>query len=152
RNLSSAILKKYKYVTDELSNRFRGFSLQAISVDDLRTMRNSWNYAPMTALKRLEYVRTFFSFCVNSGWIPRNPAKNIKTPKVVGNPTAPFDAEEWKRILWAVDSYCEIHPESNIRIEKQLRAFVLLLRYSGLRISDACVLKRDRIDKNGRLF
>jgi integrase len=54
--------------------------------------------------------------------------------------------------MWAVDSYLKVHPDSNEKSRKQLLAFILILRYSGLRISDACTLKRDRIDKDGRLF
>jgi integrase len=152
RKLSPAIIKKYTYVTKELTDRFGVVPVGAVSVDDLRTMRNSWTYSALTALKRLEYVRTFFSFCVASGWIPGNPAKGIKTPIVHANPTAPFEGDEWERILWAVDSYLEVHPDSNLQAQKQLRAFVLVLRHSGLRISDAVSLKRERIDKGGRLF
>jgi integrase/recombinase XerD len=150
RKLSAGIIKKYKYVTAELKDRFT--TLRSITVDDVRTMRNSWKYSALTALKRLEYVRTFFSFCVASGWIQSNPAKGIKSPIVHANPTAPFEGDEWERILWAVDSYLEVHPESNLKSQKQLRAFILVLRYSGLRISDAVSLKRERIDKDGQLF
>jgi len=152
RKLSPATIKKYKYVCDELKRTFGPQSLRSVSVDDVRSLRNSWHYAPLTALKRLEYVRTFFSFCVASGWMQANPAKGIKSPKIKAVPTAPFEGDEWERIVWAVDSYCEVHPESVLRVQKQLRALVLLLRYSGLRISDAVALKRNRIDKAGRLF
>jgi integrase len=152
RELSAGIIKKYQYVTDELTERFAGAQLRSITVDDLRSMRNSWKYSALTALKRLEYVRTFFSFCIASGWVQANPAKGIKSPIVRANPTAPFEGDEWERIMWAVDSYLEVHPESNEKSRKQLLAFILVLRHSGLRISDAVYLKRNRIDKDGRLF
>lgn len=152
RKLSTAIKKKYTYVTKELEDRFGAVALPVVSVDDVRTMRNGWTYAPLTALKRLEYVRTFFSFCVASGWIPINPARGIKSPAIRQSPTQPFSGDEWEKIVWAVEAYAEIHPESHARIVRQLKALVLLLRYSGLRISDACVLKRERVDKDGRLF
>jgi integrase len=151
RKLSAGIIKKDQYVTKELDDAFGSIPVRDVSVDDLRTLRNSWTYSPLTALKRLEYVRTFFSFCVASGWISKNPAKGIKSPVVRPNPTAPFEGDEWERILWAVDSYLEVHPESDERSQRQLRAFILVLRYSGLRISDSCSLKRGRIDKDGRL-
>jgi integrase len=151
RGLSSGIRKKYQYVTEELSEAFQ-IAVRDVSVDDIRTLRNGWKYSPLTALKRLEYVRTFFSFCVASGWIRLNPAKGIKNPIVRPNPTAPFEGDEWERILWAIDSYLEIHKESNEQTQKEIKAFILLLRYSGLRISDAVSLKRERIDGHGRLF
>jgi hypothetical protein len=61
RNLSAAITKKYEYVIKELVETFGSRSVRSVS--DLRTMRNEWKYAPLTAQKRLEYVRTIFSFC-----------------------------------------------------------------------------------------
>jgi integrase/recombinase XerD len=152
RNLSMAIIKKYRYVTKELVERFSGRSVRGISVDDVREMRNGWKYAPLTAVKRLEYVRTIFSFCVSSGWMQVNPAKGIKPPQVRPTPTLPFSEVEWERIVWALDSYGEIHPLSPLRVRSQLKALVLLMRFSGLRISDAVSLKVSSIDSTGRLF
>jgi site-specific recombinase XerD len=128
RGLSSGIRKKYEYVTEELGKAFY-CPVHEVTVDDLRTLRNSWTYSPLTALKRLEYVRTFFSFCVASGWEGQNPAKRIKAPVVRPNPTAPFEGDEWERILWAVDSYLEVHPDSDERTQKQLRAFILVIMH-----------------------
>jgi integrase/recombinase XerD len=152
RKLSGAIIEKYEYVTEELERLFGEQPVRSISVDDLRTMRNAWDYAPLTALKRLEYVRTFFTFCVSSGWMTVNPSKAVKAPRHVIAPTLPFSAEEWTKILWALATYQEIHPQTAAKNVKQLRALVLLMRFSGLRISDADGLKREKIDEAGRLF
>jgi integrase len=53
----------------------------------------------------------------------------------------PFTEEEMKNILAA----CDTHP--NPERGRQLKALVLLMRHSGLRIGDACTLSRDRIHK-----
>ena len=86
-----------------------------------------------------------------------NPAKPLKLPKHRQPPTLPFSDTEWRDILTALDVYGEIHPQSPVGIRKQLRALVLLMRYSGLRISDAVSLKRERLSRGkgsegGRLF
>jgi len=151
RNLKPQSLKKYRQLQAELVEGFGEVPLKSVRVDDLRRMRESWKLSPLTTRKRLELIRSFFSFCVLSGWAERNPAKSIRPPKVVQSPTLPYSAEEWEKILWALDVYGEIHAQSPIRIQKQLKALILLMRYSGLRISDAVSLKRDQIEK-GKLF
>lgn len=101
--------------------------------------------------KRLEMLRSFFRFCVDSGWIDRNPAKVVRLPIVVLNPTLPFTELEMENILWACDMVRDKHPAMDPGIERKLRALVLLMRYSGLRVTDAVTLKKDRITKD-KLF
>ena len=55
------------------------------------------------------------------------------------------------KLLWAVDTLPQIHPLIPISAEKKIRAMILLIRYSGIRVSDAVVMKRDRIT-DGKLF
>ena len=90
-------------------------------------------------------LRGVFRFCVDSGWIDRNPAKGVRLPIVKHKPTLPFTEEQMEKILWAADTIREIHYQMNEGIEKKMRALILLMRYSGLRISDAVTLTRDRI-------
>jgi site-specific recombinase XerD len=131
---------------------FSQCSIRSVRTDDLRKLRESWSYSSSTVGKRLELVRAFFSFCEVSGWIEKNPAKGVKAPQARQSPTLPYSSQEWERILWALDSYGEIHPQSPVRVRQQLRALVLLMRFSGLRISDAVSLKSDGIDSFGNLF
>ncbi|PYX72348.1 MAG: hypothetical protein DMG72_15120, partial [Acidobacteria bacterium] len=97
-------------------------------------------------------MRGFFAFCVASGWLQTNPAKALKAPSVRHIPTLPYNAAEWEKIVWALDAYKEIHRQSPMKMCQKLRALALLMRYSGIRISDAVSLTQDRIDKKGRLF
>jgi hypothetical protein len=55
-----------------------------------RTFRASWPYSPLSARKRLEYLRSFFRFCHDAGWTDRNPAMAVKASKVEESPTLPF--------------------------------------------------------------
>ncbi len=86
-----------------------------------------------------------------SGWNPGNPAKMVRAPLVMQVPTMPFSKDDFEKILWALEVYCERHPQSPPDTQRKLRARILLMRYSGIRISDAVKLSRDRI-KDGRLF
>jgi integrase/recombinase XerD len=84
-------------------------------------------------------MRTFFRFVHESGWLPTNPAKVIKPPKVDDPPTLPYSKDVLPRVLQACDKY------PAMKHAVKLRALVLLLRYSGLRITDAVTLQKHRV-------
>ncbi|MHB8390591.1 MAG: tyrosine-type recombinase/integrase, partial [Acidobacteriaceae bacterium] len=151
RDLREPSIRKYRNVVNELKREWGALQLRSIRVDDVRVLRQSWKLSSLTTCKRLELYRGFFNFCIDSGWIDKNPAKAVKSPLVKQVPTLPFSDEEMEKIMWAVDVYREIHSQSPVETQKQLKALILVLRYSGIRISDAVVLKRDRI-KEGKLF
>jgi integrase len=108
-------------------------------IENLRAFRESWMNENFSARKKLEAMRTFFRFVHESGWLPTNPAKAIKPPRVNDPPTLPYTKDVLPRVLAACDKY----PDKKHAIK--LRAFTLLLRYSGLRITDAVTLPRHRV-------
>jgi site-specific recombinase XerD len=61
--------------------------------------------------KRLEIVRKFFTFCLDSDWIDKSPGRGVEAPLVKYDPTLPFTDQEMERILWAADSIREAHPK-----------------------------------------
>jgi integrase/recombinase XerD len=63
----------------------------------------------------------------------------------------PFTDEEMEKILWAAESIREAHPKIPAKTPGKLKALILLMRYSGLRISDACMFSRSQL-KDGKLF
>ena len=77
--------------------------------------------------------------------------KKVKPPKVRPTKIQVFTPEEIEQILWACDLYSTkgAYGAGN---RKRMRAFILLLRYSGLRIRDVVTLEKARIDSEGRLF
>jgi integrase/recombinase XerD len=149
--LSDAMMRKYRNIADELKVEFGNRAVRSVKVDDVRRLREGWKLSPVTSQKRLEMVRKFFQFCVDSEWLDRNPAKLVKAPPAKYDPTLPFTAEEMEKILWAAESIREAHPKIPAGTEKKLYALVLLMRYSGLRISDACMFRRTEL-KKGKLF
>ncbi len=146
RGVGTAQLGKYRLLTRELKAWLRERVVSSISVDDLRAFRESWNLSAVTSGKKVERLRAFFKFCMESGWVQNNPAKLLKLPKVKPTPTLPFNPEEWEKILWAT----EIYPDRPKGRRRQVKAFVLLLRFSGLRIGDTVALESKRI-RDGKL-
>jgi integrase len=150
-HLSSAMMSKYRNVVGELKTEFGDRSLRSITVDDIRKIRERWKLAAITSQKRLEMIRKFFSFCVDSDWLEKNLAQKVKAPAAKFEPTLPFTEGEMKRILRAAENAKKNHPKMPADAPKKLKALILLMRYSGLRISDAVMFRKDSLT-NGKLF
>lgn len=151
RRLSEASLGKYRLLTEEMKREFGERSIGSISLQDLRTYREGWAVSPISARKKIERLRTLFKFCIESGWTRENPAALIKPPQSKPSPTLPFTDDEIERILWATEEY----PNKGIysfQSGRRIKAFVNLLRYSGLRIRDAVMLSREKLDGNKLLL
>jgi integrase len=112
-----------------------------LDVDTVRRFRASWTNRNFGARVKTENLRSLFRFCVESGWIKTNPAKDLKSPQTMDSPTMPFTESEMDAILKACDEYAGRGRKN----APPLKALVLLLRYSGLRIQDAVTLARERI-------
>lgn len=143
RGLRETSLYKYALLFKQLKafTESRGIVfLAGLNLEELRAFRESWPNKSLSARKKLEYLRAFFRFCHESEWIKSNPAKVLKPPKLDNAPVLPFSEEDMQKILAACDS----HPTP--ARGPQLKALVLLMRHSGLRLGDACTLRRDRIN------
>ncbi len=154
RHLSPATLDKYRLLFRDLKTFADGAGFRFLMELDLaaiRRFRASWPDHNLSALKKLERLRAFFRFACESGWIRENPTAKIKNPKVTDPPTMPFTQAEMVQILAACEKYKDNYGQTGKANAKRLRAFVLLLRYSGLRIRDAVTLPCDRI-RDGKLF
>jgi integrase/recombinase XerD len=151
RQLNGATIYKYKLLFRELKefSARRGIKyLNDLEVDALGTFRSEWKLGPRSSLKKLERLRAFFGFAQRRKWLADNPGRELKAPKVSLCPTMPFTHEEMVRVLAALDAYAAT---AGTRNAQRLRAFVLLLRYSGMRIGDAVACSFDRVSGN-KLF
>lgn len=150
RGLREPTIRKYEHLKRQTEEFARAQGLRYIAelnVDNLTLFRATWPNSNLSALKKLELLRTFFRFCGDRNWVRDNPARKIKNPRIADRPTLPFTCDEQLEILKAVEPL----RHSLTRSHRRLRGLVLLLRYSGLRISDAVTLSRGRIDGD-RLF
>jgi len=146
RKLATVTIKKYSHFYKPMQAFAERKGIRFISefnVDLLSEFRSEWPDGGLSALKKLERMRSFFRFAQSRGWIASNPAASLKAPKVTQRPTLPFSQDEVFKILDALDAYAL--RVGSIERAKRLRAFVLVLRYSGLRIGDAVQLSTDRM-------
>jgi integrase/recombinase XerD len=150
RHLSPDTIKKNTRLLHALKDKYP-VRLKDVTLDDLRKFRETWKDGPLSAYKKTERLRSFFKFCHASGWMEKNPAAFLKNVTVKQKPTLPFSDEDWSKIVAATYEYPDNYGKKNQENAVRLRAFVYLLRYSGLRIRDAVMLKRDCL-KDGKLF
>lgn len=126
--------------------------LKQIDTPALNRFRATWKgrdgqaSGALTDLKKLQRLRGFFRFALDSGYIQQNPAAALRDPKSRPNPTLPFSQEEMLRILEAAANKIATAKPVAKNKARRLRALILLLRYAGLRISDAVGCAADRLD------
>ncbi len=146
RRLARSTMRKYEQLVKQIrifAERESVGLLKHWDAVTTRQFRESWTDGALTVVKKLERLRALFRFAQESGWIVENPATKLKNPVVRQHPTMPFSKAEMAEILDACGDY---------RGDREkMRAFVLLMRYSGLRVGDAARLARDRI-ADAKLF
>lgn len=153
RGLADATYGKYDLLLARLRDYCReqhDTLLASVTLDTLSKFRATWPGAPLTRAKTQERLKAFFNWCVKRHWLVDSPAEGLSTIKVVHSPTLPLSNEEVAAIL----SACGRYPTRNAQghdNRARMKAMVLLLRWSGLRIRDAVTLRRDAI-KDGELF
>ena len=148
RGLRESSIYKLKLLTTRLKEfgESKGYTyISDFDIERTSVFRETWTNRGTAARKKLEALRTFFRFCVDRKWVTDNPAKALKMPRNTEPPVEPLTDEEIEQILAAIEKY----PDKQNAI--RLRALILLLRYSGLRLGDAVTISRDRIE-NGTLI
>ena len=144
RNLAATTIQKRRELLEGKLLPFckrKGYrQLRDLTVERLRDFRHGWSYSPLSAAKRLEYLRAFCRFCVDAGWMERNPAAALKPTKVTHRPTLPYTDDEMAALITAAQTLKDFG-----RYGPRIETMILLLRYSGLRIQDAACLERGRL-------
>lgn len=142
---------------------------------DVQEMRSSWNVSTTTAPKNMDTVRSFFTYCVSMEWIARSPAQLVKNPRgrdatdKRNQQKLPFTDDELKRMYAACTSAYGQQPIKWSRVTRHQEAkgesarykvrwtgqdladFISLSVYTGLRISDVCTFRIDRMKDTGEI-
>ena len=118
-----------------------------VHIDELTTanltdFRNGWKDGALSKKKKHERLIGFLAFCIRCGWLTTNPAESMGRVKADPVPTDYFPREEFEKIvdstyLYQEKGYVEVRNHAT-----RLRTMTLLMRWSGLRISDAVTLER----------
>jgi integrase/recombinase XerD len=128
--------------------------LSQLDVPTLRSWIHSWTGAPTTRHNQHQRVRTFFRFCMEQGWSTENPAKKIKNVTPQQDETLPFSRQQYDALIEATYYYDGRGEERNggTTNSRRVRAYLKLLRWSGLRAGDAACLPKSKLRDDDSLF
>jgi integrase/recombinase XerD len=156
---AEATRQKYKLTLNRLSawcaaQRPAILCLSELDVPTLRPWIHSWEGAPTSRHNQHQRVIAFFNFCREQGWIKENPARKIKKVPRQQEETLPFTREQYDALIDATFYY---DGRANARngettISQRARAYLKLLRWSGLRAGDAACLEKSKLRDDDSLF
>jgi integrase len=156
---AEATIGKHSLLKREIVSFLGDVPVHSVTVDDLARFRESWKLSNISARTKIERLRSFFKFCIEREWITKNPAGALKLPRELSVERKPYEASELKKIEAAIGKFPAwgLYGEGN---RDRVRAFVSVLRWTGLRIGDAVQLDRKKVHggkitlrtaKNGKL-
>jgi len=160
QNLAPVSLRKLRLIFNKelltFCNQAGIVYLDELNLGQLERFRASLGNSPGTLKKKLEFVRSFLRYCVLHDWLTKNPAAGLSRMKVDTQPTVPFTKEEFNKLLATIPTMYTsargLNSQTSTFLRARLRAMVLLLRWSGLRIGDAANLKRSRLSDDDNLM
>jgi site-specific recombinase XerD len=152
--VSPETVRKYKLLQRQMTAYASGkglIHLRDFTLEVLGNFRTTWKDGQRTAAKKIERLRAFFRFAHDRNWVESNPATKLKMPKTSICPTLPLEPDEWLKLLAACDQFIAQAPAEGKLNAVRLKTLLILMRYSGMRVSDAVTLTTDQLNGN-RLF
>jgi site-specific recombinase XerD len=140
QNLASETIRKTRFLFTQLLAFAKQQKLNFVDEftrTQIEAFRNSWTDGALSRQKRYERLRSVFRYALDHEIIAVNPTATLKGIKVKDDngKVRDFSATEMKAILEA----------ARADKDKRIYPLALLLRYSGLRISDATMLHKDAL-------
>jgi len=156
--IANATLRKYKTFIKQLTDLAdaRGYMmLDQFTVGDIDVFYGGLKLGARTKAKWLATLRGFFRFCVNRKWLTENPVSPDIKPPVGANRIAnkaPYTDEELQRIIDACDKVGEVvwknGGEGGVWTGEDVKDFIWMMTYTGLRISDVGLFHFNRLKGN----
>jgi site-specific recombinase XerD len=151
-------LRKYRTFTKQLLAfaESRGYvMLDQFASADINVFYSRWEMGARAKSKRLGTLRGFFRFCINRKWLDQNPVSPDLKPPIGANRVAnkiPYTDEELQRIVEACDGMPDVTWSSGLGKGKwtgeDLKDFIWMMTYTGLRISDVGLFHMNRLKRN----
>jgi integrase len=150
--------RKYKTFAKQLqafADSLGYMMLDQFRPDDIDTFYTGSALGPRSKLKMLDRLRSFFKFAVNREWIPKSPVSPDLKPPTGASRSAnkvPFTDEQLADVIKACDHiedrrWGNRHGSGRWSGE-DLKDFIWLSVYTGLRISDVVLFDMERVHGN----
>jgi integrase len=157
RGLTPSTLKKYRTLTRQLSAFVdsKGFvMLDQLGVSDMDMFYASWKDGIRSKAKKLETLKSFVKFCRKRKWMTEDITEDLEAPEGSSIPAnkAPFTDDELERLFTACDQIGGPKPPGPGYRPwggEDVRDFIMLSIYTGLRISDVSMFNiAERLNGN----
>ena len=142
--------RKIKLLTDRLQTFLEKrsiFHIADVKLPDLSAFRETWTGADTTRRRDQEILKSFFWYCDHSDFLTKNPVVHLDPISVTRAKTEPFTNEQQIAILNALPDCPDEYGRHGFPIATQTKAFVYVLRYTGMAIGD--VAKLEKADVQG---
>jgi integrase len=143
--------RKIKLLTERLQAFIekRGiFCIGDVKLPDLSAFRETWKGAATTRRRDQEILKSFFWYCEHSDFLTKDPVVHLDPISVTRPKTEPFTHEQQLAIFRALPDFPDEYGRRGSAIASQTKAFVYVLRYTGMAIGD--VAKLEKADVQGR--
>jgi len=140
--------RKLKLMTTRLAHfaeRKGKSNIQELDLPFLTEYVSTWDGKPGTQKRDQENLRGFFRFCVKAKWMMDNPASDLETIHDDRPQTDVFTHDELKAIMDALPRFADEYGRVGGTVALQTRAFVLVMRYTGLSIGDVAGLPKAHV-------
>ena len=157
-NVAPATLRKYRTFTKKVQvfGDSRGYvMLDQFTATDMDVFYSGSTLGIRAKGKMLEKLRTFFRFAANREWISKSPVSPDLKPPIGSSRTAnkvPFTDEQLADIIKACnhldDQKWHNRHGAGVWTGEDLKDFIWLMTYTGLRISDVVLFDMERLQGN----
>lgn len=157
RNIAESTLRKYKTFTKQLGEFASGkgyVMIDQFQMTDMDEFYSTWRDGIRAKAKKLERLNGFFNFCVKRKWIAENPAADLEAPIGAGKAAnrMPFTDAELTKIYDACDALPTTEWMNHLGAGswggEDVKTIIMLLCWTGLRISDAATFDMSRVSRN----
>jgi integrase len=123
--------------------------LSDVTADSLDKWTASWADAPNTQSERMTKVRSFFKWCFDLRKTDENLAVMLRPIQgEIEEETQPLTSKQFRELIAATHEYDEDRRVDKDRFGAELRAIFMVQRWTGVRLSDALMLRRSAVNGN----
>ena len=147
RGCSPVTVSNYRYDFRRLLERLGDVPAQAVTTQDLRGflhfLKTEKDLQPKTLHRKVSFLKSFFKFCYQQGYVVQNPAARLSYPKVPRKLPVFFTEQELRTFLTTpIKAYDRMEPF----LSRRDRTMFHLLAFTGARRSEFMALDCDDVD------
>ncbi len=146
---SADVQRKAKLILGRMKafmERRKKLSVTEVTFSDLVEFRAAWSDALTTQRRNQEVMKGFFRYCLKSDFITRSPAADLDAIPEGRPKTEPFTRDEMGSIFTAIPNLTDEYGRRGQPITEHTRAFIMVMRYTGMSIGDTAKLEKADVD------